>query len=174
MEFAKRLLICALMLSSLAAAQIRVQKKEGQQYINVVDLAASRKMEAKLVSRALLTICSNPDDGEICIPIRLTNDNHIFEPSDSSEVESLFLSRESISRALQIDVKTAGGSVVLQQTKQLVTDAPPAWNAAWGKGRGFGIGQTVPDIPLTNMEGEEVRLSQFLGKRYILYCWASW
>lgn len=43
-----------------------------------------------------------------------------------------------------------------------------------GKGRGFGIGQTVPDIPLTNMEGEEVRLSQFLGKRYILYCWASW
>jgi hypothetical protein len=50
----------------------------------------------------------------------------------------------------------------------------PAYNAPWPKGRGFGVGQTVPDIPLINLKGEEVRFSRFLGKQYIVYCWASW
>ena len=44
----------------------------------------------------------------------------------------------------------------------------------WPEGRGFEVGQTLPDIPLINMEGDEVRFDQFLGKRYIVYCWASW
>lgn len=40
--------------------------------------------------------------------------------------------------------------------------------------RGFEIGQTLPDIPLLNLEGEEVRFSEFLGQQYVLYGWASW
>ena len=40
--------------------------------------------------------------------------------------------------------------------------------------RGFAKGQTLPDIALINLEGEEVRFSDFLGKQVVLYGWASW
>lgn len=40
--------------------------------------------------------------------------------------------------------------------------------------RGFEPGQTLPDIALTDLEGKEVRFSDFLGKQYVLYGWASW
>lgn len=40
--------------------------------------------------------------------------------------------------------------------------------------RGFDVGQTLPDISLINLDGEEVRFSDFLGKQYVLYGWASW
>lgn len=51
---------------------------------------------------------------------------------------------------------------------------PFDYGQAWPEGRGFKVGDTVPDIPLTDMDGKEVRLSEYLGKRYVLYCWASW
>ena len=50
----------------------------------------------------------------------------------------------------------------------------PAYNAPWPVDRGFGLGQTVPDIPLIDLEGKEVRFGRFLGKQYVIYCWASW
>ena len=50
----------------------------------------------------------------------------------------------------------------------------PAYHATWENNRGFQVGQTLPDIPLFDMQGREVRFSNFLGKKYILYCWASW
>lgn len=50
----------------------------------------------------------------------------------------------------------------------------PAYNAEWGKGRGFEVGQTLPDIPLYDLNGKEVRFSKFLGKQCIVYAWASW
>lgn len=49
-----------------------------------------------------------------------------------------------------------------------------AYHAEWGPSRGFKPGETLPDIPLMDLEGNEVRFDQFLGKRYILYGWASW
>ncbi len=52
--------------------------------------------------------------------------------------------------------------------------SPPGITTQWPKGRGFGVGQTVPDIPLYDMKGNEVRFSRYLGKQYILYVWASW
>lgn len=51
---------------------------------------------------------------------------------------------------------------------------PYAYANNWPEGRGFDVGKTVPDIPLIDLEGNEVRFSNFLGKRYVLYCWASW
>jgi hypothetical protein len=44
----------------------------------------------------------------------------------------------------------------------------------WPEGRGFAVGQTVPDLAFYDMKGNEVRFGSFLGKRYVLYCWASW
>lgn len=40
--------------------------------------------------------------------------------------------------------------------------------------RGFEPGQTLPDIALIDLDGEEVRFSDFLGKQYVLHGWASW
>ncbi|MEM6277855.1 MAG: hypothetical protein AAF733_00150 [Verrucomicrobiota bacterium] len=50
----------------------------------------------------------------------------------------------------------------------------PAYHAEWGPSRGFEPGKTVPDIPLIDLDGKEVRFDRFLGKRYVLYGWASW
>ncbi len=35
------------------------------------------------------------------------------------------------------------------------------------------IGKPVPDVPLVNMDGKPVRLSNFRGKKLILFNWAS-
>lgn len=64
--------------------------------------------------------------------------------------------------------------VAAADTKVSGNQKVPGYNDAWGKGRGFREGQTLPDIPLINLKGEEVRLGQFLGKQYVLYGWASW
>ncbi len=52
--------------------------------------------------------------------------------------------------------------------------AAGSYNKPWGENRGFAVGQTLPDIPLIDLDGNEVRFSAFLGKRYVLFCWASW
>lgn len=36
------------------------------------------------------------------------------------------------------------------------------------------IGDAAPDLALMNLDGELVRLSQFRGKRVLLFVWASW
>ncbi|MGF1581816.1 MAG: TlpA family protein disulfide reductase [Gemmataceae bacterium] len=65
-----------------------------------------------------------------------------------------------------------GGSDNKLPTKSDQRD--PAYNAEWGQGRGFRVGQTLPDIPLYDLDGKEVRFSKYLGKQYIVYAWASW
>ncbi len=68
-------------------------------------------------------------------------------------------------------------SIVFAQEKlaeESVTESRYDYTADWPSGRGFEVGDTVPDIPLVDMNGDEIRFSNFLGKRYVLYCWASW
>lgn len=36
------------------------------------------------------------------------------------------------------------------------------------------VGMKVPDVALTNMKGESVSISQFIGKKLIVFNWASW
>ena len=36
------------------------------------------------------------------------------------------------------------------------------------------VGMKVPDVTLTNMKGESVSISQFIGKKLIVFNWASW
>lgn len=70
------------------------------------------------------------------------------------------------------------GILAMAQVSQAREGKPSSlakgYNSPWPKGRGFEVGQTVPDIPLYDMQGNEVRFSSYLGKQYILYCWASW
>jgi len=38
----------------------------------------------------------------------------------------------------------------------------------------LGIGLQVPDFTLPTLDGKQVRLADFRGKRVILFMWASW
>ena len=124
---------------------------------------------AKVVSPGkLLTICRD-EAGGVCIPVRIAGEKHTIDRG------RLFVDAAALARALRFAVDDRDGSVTLRPTTQTRTEEdPPAYNAAWPEGRGFGVGDTLPDIPLYGMDGKEVRFSQFLGKQYILYCWASW
>ena len=83
-----------------------------------------------------------------------------------------------IDQALRCSVSESGGQGSsfrrgLDETARKPADTS-GFNVDWGPGRGFRTGDTLPDIPLIDLQGNEVRFSRFLGKRYILYCWASW
>lgn len=39
---------------------------------------------------------------------------------------------------------------------------------------GIQLGQPVPDVALTDMQGKSVRISDFRGKKLIIFNWASW
>jgi len=36
------------------------------------------------------------------------------------------------------------------------------------------IGTQIPDFTLPTLDGKQVRLSDFRGKRIVLFMWASW
>lgn len=36
------------------------------------------------------------------------------------------------------------------------------------------VGDKMPELVLENIQGGEVQLSDFAGKKYIVYMWASW
>jgi peroxiredoxin len=38
----------------------------------------------------------------------------------------------------------------------------------------IGIGMQAPDVVLRDMQNQPVRLSQFRGKKVVLFAWASW
>lgn len=149
---------------------VRTVRSDGRLLLNVSDLAAALGQEAKAVSNGqLLTFCRTGDEG-LCIPIPLRN-----VPA-TGKGDSLFVDASVLARALRLEVDNQKTRVVLRPATGKRDDETdiPAFNAAWGEGRGFRPGQTLPDIPLMDMDGREVRFSQFLGKRYIIYCWASW
>ncbi len=39
---------------------------------------------------------------------------------------------------------------------------------------GVNIGKSIPDIALTALDGRTVRLSDFRGKKLLIFVWASW
>ncbi len=151
---------------------IRIVREEGAIYLNCADMAEMLDYELRDVQpQRLITFCRSGDRG-LCIPVRLTSANH------RSADRELFVAANVLSRALRCRVVDSGGQVTLRQLDGDSSDGlkadVPGYNADWGSRRGFHAGDTLPDIPLMDMEGNEVRFSQFLGKRYVLYCWASW
>jgi peroxiredoxin len=41
-------------------------------------------------------------------------------------------------------------------------------------GIGVHIGDEAPDFVLPSLDGQQVRLSDYLGRKLILFMWASW
>ena len=164
--------------NSAAAAEppdpnaIRFSHDKKVLYLNAEDLAKSLAFELKIVDpRRLVTFCRDKDGG-YCIPIRLVAENH------RRDGEQLLIAADVASQALRFRVVESATKVtIVPHPERFVREgqiAVPGYNAQWGAGRGFGKGDTLPDIPLVDVAGNEVRFSQFLGQRYILYCWASW
>lgn len=150
---------------------VRFQRDGDVLFVNAADVATSLQLKLEVVRPGqLLTFCREGDDGT-CIPIRLTADNHRGE--GKTLVLSASILRSSLSVQFVDDDRTVKITFTAHSAGSEVNDIP-AYNADWGPGRGFRQGDTVPDLPFVDLDGNEVRFSQFLGKRYILYCWASW
>ncbi|MBC8289342.1 MAG: hypothetical protein H8E37_03405 [Planctomycetes bacterium] len=139
-------------------------------FLNANDLAKAIGQEAKVVSGGkLLTFCRTGEN-ELCIPIPLRNVKTLEKDTQ------LFVEASVLARALRLEIDDQTKRVLIRRSTASRNDEDdvPGFNAAWGERRGFRRGDTLPDIPLMDMQGREVRFSQFLGKRYIIYCWASW
>ena len=155
-----------------ASGKLRFVRDGEMLFVSSVDVAATLQLQAKVVTPGrLLTFCREGDAG-YCIPVQLTPTNHRGDNAD------LMLDATVVSRALSCRIIANGDVITVEKLGDLGRgeSAPQgnSYNTKWPVGRGFGVGETLPDIPLVDLKGEEVRFSQFLGKRYILYCWASW
>ena len=151
-------------------ARIQLERQSSLLFLNVGEAARAFGWLAKIVTPGkLLTICRDEKDG-VCVPLRLSRIKTLKRES------VLFVEATVVAQALRFRIDDDGDRVTLKPELETRTGDPvtPAYNAAWGAGRGFRIGRTLPDIPLYDMQGDEVRFSQFLGRQYILYCWASW
>jgi hypothetical protein len=145
-------------------------RRDSKLLLDESDTAAAFGWESKVVADGdVLVFCRDGDQG-LCLPVRL-RDAVSFQVDDA-----LFVDAEALAKPLRFQVTDFGGVVRLVAAPGNRTDDPPTsgYNAAWGAGRGFRVGQTLPDIPLVDLDGNEVRFSRYLGKQYIIYCWASW
>lgn len=150
---------------------IRFTRDDDRLFLHAADLATALDYELKVVQAGkLITFCRDRDEG-FCIPMRLT------EKMYRGRGNELMLAADVVGTALRFQAAEVGGKITVKQLAGTPADAKTetrGYNADWGPGRGFRKGDTLPDIPLVDMNGDEVRFSAYLGKRYILYCWASW
>jgi uncharacterized sulfatase len=152
--------------------QVRCTTEQGTLYLNCMDAAKVLDYELEIVRPGeLLTFCRVSSGGH-CIPVRLSPENH------RGKGWELMVSAPILQSALRFRIVREGEKCLLLPKEAAEStgtgEQVPAYNAQWGPGRGFRVGERVPDIPLVDLDGNEVRFSRFLGKRYILYCWASW
>jgi len=150
---------------------VRSIRVDNELFLDCGDVAKVLGWEFKIVQPDRLAVfCRNGENG-FCIPVQLKPGNH-------RGAEPLLVAADVLATALSLRVHEMGGKITIarqpRSAARSVAESATGYNAEWGRGRGFQPGQTLPDIPLTNMEGREVRFSEFLGKRYIIYCWASW
>ncbi len=154
-----------------SAKTVRMLQQDGQVLLHADDLAAAIEWELKTVTAGRLVTFCKTESSEICVPIRLDRVVHSFQDG------ALYLRAIDVLPGLGLESAVEGEQLVLRTAGDAtvdLADSTPEYHATWGPGRGFQTGQTLPDIPLFDLDGNEVRFSRFLGKQYIIYCWASW
>jgi|GEM_PF-3043864 len=149
---------------------IHYVQKEGVTFFAASDAAAAFGWELKVIQKGKLLSFCRGGQSELCIPVQLTKTN-FFVKNGKHYLDALVLGK-----ALSFVSVNKEGKLFLRKGRANATQEEnlPAYNAKWGKGRGFRRGQTLPDIPLYDLHGKEVRFSKYLGKQCIIYCWASW
>jgi hypothetical protein len=159
-----------------SSSRVSLKRHDSRLFLDAGQTAKAFGWIAKVVKlpkqegqNGLLTLCRD-EQGGLCIPIRLGKVKFI------DYLKGFYVEATPLAKALRFEVVEKDGKVTLRPLGKAVSSDSdiPAYNADWGKGRGFRAGQTLPDIPLYDLNGQETRFSQFLGKQYILYCWASW
>ena len=159
-----------------SSARVSLKRHDSRLFLNAKETAKSFGWIAKVVKlpkktgqNGLLVLCRD-EQGGLCSPVRLGKVRFL------NETDGYFVEATALAKAFRFEAVEKDGRVTLRRLgKRVATDSDiPAYNADWGQGRGFRAGQTLPDIPLYVLNGRETRFSQFLGKQYILYCWASW
>jgi hypothetical protein len=163
-------LFCLIAVQAMAADKlVKVKRIDGIVFLNALDVANTLEYKLETLQDGhLLTFCRGGQGDGVCVPVQLSTSNHRIADGD------LYLASADVSAAMQVQIFGEGEHVRLSALPANNAANVPSYNAAWGKGRGFGVGDTLPDIPLMDMDGNEVRFSKFLGRKYILYCWASW
>lgn len=152
-----------------STSEVRTRLQADRLLLHVDDAAKAFGWAAKVVTPGKLLVLCRGENGEICVPIRLN------EVEAAATDDGLFVEGSALASVLGFTVRKTGNGVTLAAIDEArASDDVPAYHADWGPGRGFEVGQTLPDIPLYDMQGREVRFSQFLGKQCIVYAWASW
>lgn len=146
-----------------------IRERDGQRFLRATAVAQQLNLKFDVVRPGRLATFCSQEPPATCVPLRLTDQNHL---SVRGEV---FIRQLELVQALSVSADVVDGRLRLQQApeKAAASVKSTAYDV-WGPGRGFEVGQTLPDIPLVDMNGREVRFSSYLGQRYILYCWASW
>jgi hypothetical protein len=150
-------------------SRVRFLRTDQALLLHADDAAKAFGWQAKLPRAGkLLTLCRT-ETSELCVPILLD------QVASRTAPDGLYVDGKALAKALGFGIADRAGRLILEPNAAANSDPDvPAYNAAWGEGRGFRIGQRVPDIPLVDLDGREVRFSKFLGRQYIIYCWASW
>ena len=135
--------------------------------IHVKHAAGAFGWDVKFVNDDRLLVACRVD---ICVPLRLEMVQHTQQQSQ------LYVDADALGQVLGFATVKKGDAITLRRRGTATKDhfGVSAYHADWGKTRGFLVGQTLPDIPLIDLGGNEVRFGKFLGKRYIIYGWASW
>lgn len=140
-------------------------------FLSVADVARVLDWKIREVHPGKMLAFCRQGNEEVCVPLRL-------DMVDKKQVaDQWYVAAEDLTFALGFSIQTNADHVVID--KQPITNYPDglvvdSLTSNWKRGRGFETGQTLPDIPLIDLSGGERRFADFLGKRYILYCWASW
>ena len=161
-----------LLMSTVSAAEPpRFLRQNEWLFLHCADVATHLDWEFEIIQLDRLATFCREGDENVCIPIQLKPGNHLRK-------RDLYVRADVLVEALGFQVRDVDGNVTVLHLDDAFAETPQkqraAYNSVWSEGRGFRTGQTLPDIPLVDMEGNEARFGQFLGKRYIIYCWASW
>lgn len=150
--------------------RIELKQHKGTSLLHIKQAADAWNWTIKFIGEGdaqLIAVCRDT----ICIPLSLKDTVHLETKG------GLFIDAAKLGRVMGFKVTSDDDRITLEPTGKAEdsdTSDVPTYHDAWGKDRGFRKGQTLPDIPLVDMQGHEVRFGNFLGKQYIIYGWASW
>lgn len=132
--------------------------------VNVEEAGKQFGWEPKLEGD-ILVLCRD----QLCVPLDLESVTHRKNGDD------WFVDADTLGKVMGFTARVTDQELRLTALEASSNTAEDAtYHSSWPEGRGFEPGETLPDIPLIDLEGNEVRFGDFLGKRYVIYGWASW